>query len=61
VDALVATEHGWLLSDAEGIWRSGDGLAWHKIEGSRPALVLFNTPTGVWAGGEHGVELVETA
>jgi hypothetical protein len=60
VDALVATERDWLLSDAEGIWRSSDGLAWHKVAGSRPALVLLNTAEGVWAGGEHGVELVET-
>lgn len=58
VDALTATPRGWLLSDAEGLWRSGDGLAWSQVEGSTPALVLLNSDEGVWAGGEQGVTLL---
>jgi hypothetical protein len=58
VDAVTATPQGWLLSDAQGLWRSTDGLAWQLVEGSKPALVLLNTSEGVWAGGEHGVELI---
>jgi hypothetical protein len=61
VDAITATADGWLLSDAEALWRSVDGLDWHKVAGSRPALVLLNTADGVWAGGEQGVELVQPA
>jgi hypothetical protein len=58
VDAITTTADGWLLSDADGLWRSTDGLVWSRIEGSKPALVLLNTPEGVWAGGEFGVEQV---
>ena len=58
VDALIATANGWLLSDAEGVMRSTDGLTWTKVAGSRPALVFLNSAEGVWAGGEHGVELI---
>jgi hypothetical protein len=58
VDAITATADGWLLSDADGLWRSSDGLAWTKVEESKPALVLLSTPEGVWAGGEFGVERV---
>lgn len=58
VDAITATPYGWLLSDAEGLWRSTDSVTWTRIPGSRPALVLLNTEQGVWAGGESGVELI---
>lgn len=58
VDAITATPTGWLLSDADGLWRSGNGLNWERLPDSKPALVLLSTPEGVWAGGEHGVELL---
>ncbi len=59
VDAICATADGWLLSDAEGLWRSDDSATWVRVAASKPALVLLNTPDGVWAGGEYGVERVD--
>jgi hypothetical protein len=58
VDAITATPTGWLLSDADGLWRSPDSLNWSRIPGTKPALVLLNTEQGVWVGGEEGVELM---
>lgn len=55
VDALTATGDGWLLSDDTSLWRSSDGLEWVQVAESSPALILLNTPDGVWAGGENGV------
>jgi len=58
VDALAATAQGWLASDADGLWRSHDGLTWERVADSKPALVLLDTAQGIWAGGENGVELL---
>jgi len=56
VDALVATDEGWLLSDDGGLWTSADGLSWERVPDTRATLVLYNTPEGLWSGGEFGVE-----
>ncbi len=58
VDALTATNDGWLLSDAEGLWRSATGTEWERIAESKPALTLLQTEQGIWAGGEFGAELL---
>lgn len=61
VDALTSTTKGWLLSDESGLWRSADGESWSAIPGSRPALTLFRTEQGIWAGGEDGATLLDNA
>jgi hypothetical protein len=61
VDAITHTAQGWLLSDADGLWRSTDSLNWTRVPASKPALVLLNTEEGVWAGGEDGVALLSQA
>jgi hypothetical protein len=58
VDAITTTANGWLLSDADGLWQSVNGINWERIPGSKPALVLLNSAEGVWVGGENGVELL---
>lgn len=60
VDALAATADGWVLSDDQGLLHSVDGLTWNRLEGASPALILLNTPAGLWAGNEEGVTRVET-
>ena len=59
VDALSSTGTGWLLSDENGLWRSSDGEAWTAVPNSKPALTLFRTEQGVWAGGEDGAMLLD--
>jgi hypothetical protein len=54
INALAALAGGWLLSDAERLWHSHDGLTWTPI-GDTPALVLLATDHQVWAGSEHGL------
>jgi ligand-binding sensor domain-containing protein len=58
VNALLAMPDGWLMSDEQGLWNSQDGLEWKMLPGSRPALALLAGSSGVWAGGEDGVEMV---
>ena len=55
VNALIAVEGGWLLSDAEQVWRSADGVAWQPIPNSQPALVMLAINDKVFAGNEEGV------
>ncbi len=55
VNALVVTPAGWLLSDDEQLWGSGDGVHWEPIPDSRPALTLAWTEAGLLAGDEEGV------
>ena len=57
INALASTADGWLLSDAEQLWHSPDGLAWTPI-GQSPALTLLATDDQVWAGGEDGLSSV---
>ncbi len=54
VNALAALPDGWLLSDAERIWRSTDGLTWIATD-LPPALTFLVTAEGVLAGGMEGV------
>jgi len=58
VDALTTTATGWLLSDEQSLWRSTDGEQWEMLPDSRPALTLFRTAEGIWAGGEEGATLL---
>ena len=58
IDALTATQDGWLLSDGEQLWSSTDSRQWSRLPESKPALVLLNTTKGVWAGSEEGVDLI---
>ncbi len=61
VDALVAGEDGWLLSDGAQLWQSVDGLTWSPLPEQAPALVFLATENGVYAGGAEGVSRVEGA
>jgi hypothetical protein len=58
VNALLALPGGWLLSSAEHIWRSADGLNWTATD-QPPALTFLATSDGVLAGGMDGVYWVE--
>lgn len=55
VNALCAVADGWLLSDMDSLWRSNDGIEWHRVEESVPALVLRATDEGVLIGTEETV------
>jgi photosystem II stability/assembly factor-like uncharacterized protein len=58
INALLVLPDGWLLSDAEQIWQSDDGLNW-RATAKPPALTLLATERGVLAGGMDGVFWVE--
>lgn len=58
VDAMTATNDGWLLSDENGLWSSPDGIEWSKLKDSNSTLILYSTENGVWGGGEFGVALL---
>lgn len=55
VNVVIATEQGWFLSDATGIWRSSNGTDWQKVAELPPALSLLVAGGHVWGGGESGV------
>ena len=59
VNALAATEAGWLLSDDASLWASVDGLTWDPIDNSSPALVLAASEVGTLAGGENGLSTLD--
>ena len=59
VDALVALDDGWLLSDGAQLWQSTDGLAWSPLPEQASALAFLATLEGVYAGGAAGVSRVE--
>ena len=46
---------GWLLSDADELWRSPDGLAWTPVPDSHATLALLVAGDTVLAAGEAGV------
>jgi hypothetical protein len=54
VNALAATPGGWLLSDADHLWHSRDGLAWQPFL-ERGALVLLSSDGETWMGTDEGV------
>jgi len=57
VNALIAIPGGWLLSDAEQLWQSSDGVKWNPIH-SRGALTLLSADGETWMGTDEGVERV---
>ena len=59
VNALTALADGWLLSDEAALWHSSDGETWRPVPDSAPALVLLDTPAGLFAGGVDGVRQVQ--
>lgn len=59
VNALAIWAEGWLLSDAEGIWRSADGVTWLRVDSVGPAFTLLSTPDGLLAGGMDGIFWVD--
>jgi hypothetical protein len=58
VNALAATPGGWLLSDADQVWQSADGLTWQPLV-SRGALVLLSSGSETWMGTDQEVIPVE--
>jgi hypothetical protein len=57
INALIAVENGWLLSDAEQVWQSSDGLQWQPLV-NQGALVLASVDGEVWMGTDEGVQRV---
>ena len=57
VNALAATTQGWLLSDADQLYHSSDGLHWSPLSDT-PALVLIANGEMAWAGTENGVQKI---
>lgn len=55
VNALAHTALGWILSDARGLYRSINAVEWTPIPETQPALILLDTPQGIWVGTEEGV------
>lgn len=54
INALAATSDGWLLSDADALYHSPDGVTWSQLS-PQPALVLLTVDGETWAGTEDGV------
>jgi ligand-binding sensor domain-containing protein len=59
VNALCAYPRGWLLSDVAQLWHSDDGIEWRPITESEAALVLRPTESGILAGSESGLVLLD--
>jgi ligand-binding sensor domain-containing protein len=57
VNALAAIPGGWLLSDAEQLWQSADGIAWQPFL-NQGALVLLSSDGETWMGTDEGVNRV---
>ena len=57
VNALAATPNGWLLSDANQLWQSTDGLTWQPFW-ERGALVLLSSDGETWMGTDEDVSAV---
>jgi ligand-binding sensor domain-containing protein len=60
VNALSAVAGGWLLSDAEQVWHSVDGLKWEPLV-NQGALVLLSSEGQAWMGTDEGVQRVNVA
>ncbi len=56
IDALVAVDDGWLLSNDAGMWASIDGWHWALVDETVPALVMMIVDESVLAGGEFGLK-----
>lgn len=60
INALVALQAGgFLLSDHEALWRSGDGRQWTRMPDQDACLILYEAQGRIWAGGQDGVRAVE--
>jgi ligand-binding sensor domain-containing protein len=57
VNALIAVAGGWLMSDAEQLWQSNDGITWNPAY-QRGALALLSSGGETWMGTDEGVERV---
>jgi hypothetical protein len=57
VNALVSVAGGWLLSDADHLWQSSDGVKWQPFL-NQGALVLLSSGGETWMGTDEGVQRV---
>ncbi|MEZ4633674.1 MAG: hypothetical protein R2873_06495 [Caldilineaceae bacterium] len=55
VNALCAWDGGWLLSAADELWHSADGVEWQPVTDSAPVLVLRPGDGVILAGDEDGL------
>lgn len=58
VNALAAVAGGWLLSDADQVWQSADGVSWQPVV-EQGALVLLSSGDEAWMGTDQGVQQVD--
>jgi hypothetical protein len=58
VNALATIPGGWLLSDAESLWQSSDGVQWQPFL-HQGALVLLSSSDETWMGTDEGVQRVD--
>ena len=58
VNALASVPGGWLLSDADQLWQSGDGVSWQPFV-QQGALVLLTSGDEGWIGTDEGVQRVD--
>ncbi|MCE2468543.1 MAG: hypothetical protein J4G06_11105 [Caldilineaceae bacterium] len=59
INALTALAGGgFVMSDAETLWHSPDGLNWTPLRGEDPCLVLQEAAGKVWAGSQDGLRQV---
>lgn len=60
INALLQTQHGWLLSDDEKLYQSTDGITWQPIPHSQSALILREHDEIILAGDAEGIRQIET-
>jgi hypothetical protein len=58
VNALVAYEGGWLLSDPDHIYQSSDGLVWQPVV-NQGALTILSSGGETWIGTDEGASRVD--
>ena len=57
INALASVPGGWLMSDAEQMWQSTDGLSWQPFM-AQGALVLVSSGGEAWIGTDEGVQQI---
>ncbi len=60
INALTAVPGGWLLSDADQLWQSSDGVTWQPFL-QQGALVLLSSGNEAWMGTDVGVQRVDVS
>ena len=60
INALVALNDGWLLSDDSQLWHSNDSTDWTPIPHSNAALCFLAVDDRIYAGGESGVTVLNS-